>query len=224
MPPLPPVPAVVKLLMQTTNADAGYVSVNGIHIHYTGTAPTPSQLASFATTAATAWGSAYNSHMSSSDSLTGVEAMDLTSPTAATADVTVAHPGTLTGTQLADDVAFVLSAQVARRYRGGHPRSYLKLGDVTSVGDGRTWDSGFLTAVVTASAGLYTAIEGAGWSGAGTLSPVNVSYYFGYHNVLYPSGRRVDVPSLRVSGPVVDQITGFVGRPRFGTQRRRLGV
>lgn len=223
MPALPAVPKVVQLAFQTTNRDIQYMMVNRLHFSYTGTAPTPGELSSFATTCLTAFGAAYAASLFQNYRVTGLAAIDLSSPTAATAEVTGAIDGTLTGVGLPADTAFVLSATVARRFRGGHPRSYLPLGDDTKLADTTTWTSAFVTAVETASAGLMTAIEGAGWAGAGTLAPVNVSYYEGYTLVTYPSGRSRDVPKLRVGGPVVDAVTGFVGRALIGTQRRRTG-
>jgi hypothetical protein len=223
VPALPSVPAVVQLAFSLTDSDSGYVSINRLHFHYTGTAPTPAQLVTFATTAGTAFGAAFNPSMNAALTLTAVTAIDLTSPTAATAEVAVSHVGALTGGELPNDTAFVLSAKVARRYRGGHPRTYLQLGDVTKTADGRTWDTAFVTAVETAAAGFFTAVEGAGWTGAGTISPVNVSYYSGFTNVTPVGKRAYSVPTLRIGGPLVDPIVSFVGRVKFGTQRRRLG-
>lgn len=222
MPALPSVPKVVQLAFETQDGDGTPPFINRIHFAYTGTAPTNSELSSFATTVLTAWSSALAPSMSTDKEATGLVAIDLSSPTSAVAEVTGTVSGALTGTKLPADTSFVMSATVGRRYRGGHPRSYLPLGDNTSVSNVRSWSSGFMTAVITAWSGFVTAVEGAGWAGAGTLSPVNVSYYAGYHLVTYPSGRSRDVPTLRVGGPLVDPIVGYVPRAKFGSQRRRL--
>lgn len=219
---LPPVANVVQLAFQVENTDSSYVDVNRLHFHYTGTPPTAGDLLSFATTCLTAYESAFVTSLAANKNVVGIVAIDLTSPTAATAVFTDHTAGTLAGALLPDDVAFVLSLTIARRYRGGHPRIYLPLGDATKLTNGKTWDSGFVTAVGIAAEGLLVAINGAGWAGAGTIAPVSVSYYFGTHLVTYPSGRHRDVPSLRVGGPVVDPVVDIVGRSVVGTQRRRL--
>lgn len=224
MPPLPAAPKVLQLAVLTHANNVDDVFVNKVHYQYTGTAPTPGQLASFATTVLTAWGSAFAPSMTDEKQFVGLDAVDLSSPTSATAEVTDSISGTLTGTVLPADACFVLSATVARRYRGGHPRIYLPLGAGVSLLSGRTWTTAFVGVVETANAGLVTAIEGAGWAGAGTLSPVNVAYYHGYTLVTYPSGRSRDVPTVRPGGPLIDPITGYVGRQQLGSQRRRVAA
>lgn len=224
MPPLPAAPKVVQLAFQTSSGDGEPVFINRLHFSYTGTAPTSGQLESFAATVLTAWASALCPSMSTEKVAAGCVAIDLSSPTSATAAVTGATAGALTGLKVPDDAAFVMSATVARRYRGGHPRSYLPLGDATSLSTARSWTSGFMAAVVTAWAGFVTALEGAGWAGAGTLGMVNVAYYHGYTLVTYPSGRSRDVPTVRPGGPLIDPIVGYVPRARLGSQRRRIGA
>lgn len=223
MPALPAVPKVLQLAFGVRNTENGYVDINRLHFSYTGTAPSVGSLAAFAATSLTAFATALAPSTGDNKTFASVEAVDLSSPTSAVATATGATAGALGGAILPADVAMVISATVARRYRGGHPRSYLPVGDATKLNSDVLWDGAFVTAVHTAWIGFQTAVGGAGWAGAGTVAPVNVSYYFGYHNVLYPSGRRVDVPSLRVGGPVVDLITAYVARARVGTQRRRIG-
>lgn len=224
MPALPAVPKVVQIAVETKALNVSDLFINRVHYEYTGTAPTSGELSSFATTVLTAWGAAFAPSMTDDKTFVGLTAVDLSSSTSAAAEVTDSIAGSLTGNILPADTCFVLSASVARRYRGGHPRVYLPLGATASLLTGRTWQAAFITAVQTANDGLVIAIEGAGWTGAGTLSPVNVSYYAGYHLVTYPSGRSRDVPTLRVGGPVVDAITGYVGRSQLGSQRRRVGA
>jgi hypothetical protein len=224
MPALPAVPKVVQIAVQTHMANVSDTFINRLHFQYTGTAPTGDELLAFANTVLTAWGAALDPSMDASKSFVGLTAIDLSSPTSATAETTDDLAGSLAGTILPADACFVMSATVGRRYRGGHPRSYLPLGVETSLQTGRTWTAAFITAVSTAWAGLITAIEGAGWAGAGTLSAVNVSYYEGFTNLVTVGGRAYNVPKLRVGGPVIDPITGYVGRAQVGSQRRRLAA
>lgn len=225
MPALPSVPKVLQLAVQTTKTSVPDLFINRVHYAYTGTAPTSAELSAFASTVLTAWGSAFAPSCPDNTHFVGLVAIDLSSPTAATAEVTDSIVGTEAGLLLPADVCFVLSATVGRRYRGGHPRSYLPFGVQQDLQTPRTWTSAFITAVTTANAGLVTAIEGAGWAGAGTLSPVNVSYYEGFTAVVNPITLRTrDVPKLRVGGPIVDPITGYVGRAQLGSQRRRVAA
>lgn len=223
MPALPAVPKVLQLAFGTENNANSYVDINRIHVSYTGTAPSVGSLNAFATTALTAFAAALAPSTASNKVFASLEAVDLSSPTSSVATVTLGTNGALGGGELPADVALVMSATVARRYRGGHPRSYLPVGDVTKLTSDVEWDSTFMTTVHTAWIAFITAIGGAGWAGAGTVAPVNVSYYSGFHNVTFPSGRVASVPTLRVGGPVVDLITAYVARARVGTQRRRIG-
>lgn len=223
MPALPPVPKVLQLAFGVENNANSYTDINRLYVSYTGTAPSVGSLNAFATTALAAFATALAPSTGDDKTFASLEAVDLSSPTSAVATVTLGTAGALTGAPLPADVAMVMSGTVARRYRGGHPRSYLPVGDVTKLNTDVQWGSDFLTAVHTAWIGFITAIGGAGWAGAGTVAPVNVSYYHLFHNVEFPSGRVASIPSLRVGGPLVDLITAYVARPRLGTQRRRIG-
>lgn len=223
MPALPAVPKVLQLAFGVLNNTSAYNDINRLHFSYTGTAPSVGSLAAFAADALGAFHAALAPLSCNDKTFVSCEAIDLSSPTSAVATATAAVPGALGGIPLPADVSMVMSATVARRYRGGHPRSYLPVGDVTKMDGDIRWDTAFVTAVHTAWIGFQTAVGGAGWAGAGTVAPVNVSYYSGYHLVTYPSGRSRDVPTLRVGGPQVDAITAYVARVRLGTQRRRLG-
>lgn len=224
MPALPAVPKVIMLSFGTLDTDSGHTDVNRLHFSYTGTAPSSAQLESFAATVLTAFGAALATHAGDNKTFASLDAADLTSPTSAVASVTGATTGTLTGGAIPASTAFLMSAVVARRYRGGHPRSYLPLGDDSKINNDNTWASAFITAVETAWAGFTTAVEGAGWAGAGTINPCNVSYYEGWTNLTKPSGRNYNVPKLRVGGPVVDAIVSYVGRAALAEIRKRLAA
>lgn len=191
-------------------------------IQYSGTAPTDAQLATFDAAVV----SAYTSHVvpvvSEFDYLTQVETVDLSSATSAVDTTAASVAGSLTGTTLPAEVAGVQSYEIARRYRGGHPRGYWRVGDVTKIGGGRQWASSFVTSAESALNAYFTALLAAGWTGAGTLTHVNVSYYAGFTVVTSPTtGRARNVPKLR-SSPVVDLVNSTTFRSSYGTQRRRV--
>lgn len=117
--------------------------------------------------------------------------------------------------------ALVVERRIARRYRGGHPRVYLP-----GVNSSDVSQQGLLTGVSAAAyAGDFEQWEVDNCSHAptavGTVLPVAVSYFSGFTNVTYPSGRTRPVPKLRTGGPVKDQIIAWVGDPSIKSQRRR---
>jgi hypothetical protein len=84
------------------------------------------------------------------------------------------------------------------------------------------WDAGFLSDVLDGVNGYFDDVEAGGWTGAGTLDQVNVSYYSDFDVVISPTtGRARNVPRPRGT-PLVSPITTRAARARIGSQRRRL--
>ncbi len=112
--------------------------------------------------------------------------------------------------------------QIARRYRGGHPRTYLGALVSADLAGPAIWNATTLASLVTAWAGLMGDIAARvdTWTASPGAQHVNVSYYFGFHNVTYPSGRVRSVPTLR-STPVIDFVTNYGSNPNVCSQRRR---
>lgn len=221
MPPLPDVPSTLRVAI--SGSDAGNVDVaTRFYIFYSGTAPTVTQLDAFCTSVASTWNTNLAGQSPTTFTLTGVEAIDLTSPTAAVGSAAVSHAGTRTGTALPLQDAAVISYTIARRYRGGHPRGYWRFGITTDLANSRTFNAANALSFQTNTAAFFAGVLADGWTGAGTLGQVNVSYYEGFHLVTPPSGRTRAVPTLRVGGPISDAVTGYVGRTSIGTQRRRI--
>lgn len=120
----------------------------------------------------------------------------------------------------ADD-AIVIGWRIARRYRGGHPRSYLPGPLSGQYADTQHFAGGYVTSLSTDAAGFIAAVNALVLNG-GTIQLVNVSYFKGFTNVTKPSGRQVSRPSLRPT-PVVDIITAAHVDRRICGQSRRLG-
>jgi hypothetical protein len=155
--------------------------------------------------------------------LTQIESEDLTSATGAVDTSVESVVGSRAGSALPSSTSLVSSYTIARRYRGGHPRAYWPFGADSDLLSETQWTSAFPTACDTGINAYFAALVAAGWSGAGTLTHVNVSYYEGFTVVTNPiTGRARNVPTLRVS-PVVDLVTAVHSRSSIGTQRRRLG-
>jgi hypothetical protein len=221
VPPLPAAAAVLRCSLQfTVGTDANVFT--RFHVQYSGGAPTNAEAATFAAAIATAFGSDLKSLMSDSLELTTVYVEDLTSDTAATGEDAPATDGTRSGTALPAATCLVAAYNVGRRYRGGHPRGYWPFGVAADLQTEQTWTAAFTTACGTGFGSFFTAIDAAGWSGAGTLTHVNVSYYSGFTAVTNPiTGRTRDVPKYRVGGPVIDDIVTVTPRTELGSQRRR---
>jgi hypothetical protein len=219
MPALPNVPNVVRILLkQTLNEDLDVL--NRVYLSFgSGTFSAADALA-LASTVFTAWGAHMAAVESTDLSLVEVLIEDLTSPSGATGAATGSTPGTIVGSVLSAGAAFVIRKHVQRRYRGGHPRLYF--GGMVSAGlhDAQTWDGTFATTFLGGFEAFMTAIISGAPAGHGSWADVNVSYYEGFHNFTFPSGRTRPIPTLRGT-PLVDLVTGYNYNPKVGSQRRR---
>lgn len=221
MPALPNVPNVIRLALSGTIADAG-PWLSAFFLHYSGTAPTATQLGTFNASVASAYTTDLKALADVDTTLTQIESTDLTSATGAVAITPESIAGTRALPILSAAACTVISYEIARRYRGGHPRGYWKFGVEGDIFGPGQWSSTYVNTVTTDFNAFLTAIFGAGWSGAGTITQVNVSYYSGFTVVTSPTtGRARNVPKVRTS-PLVDTVTGITVRQSIGTQRRRV--
>jgi hypothetical protein len=219
MPALPAVPKVVRLdFAQLMGEDIH--ALNRLFVQYTGTAPSISDLSTFATAVATAWGTDIKGLLSIDETLLTVEATDLSSATASRAIAIANLSGTDAGAPLAAETCFVLDFLIARRYRGGKPRWYGGIVTQPHLLDPQRWEQAFITSWESDFAAFIALVVGAGWTGAGTLSHVSVSYYHLNSVVIGPTGRARNVPQPRAV-PLIDAVTGYRGNPVTGSQRRR---
>lgn len=220
MPPLPNVANVIRVTLKIAPGATPLVQ-SRFFIKYTGTAPLNADLGTFNTAVSTAFGTNLKSLLDTGSVLEEVDSEDLTSNTAAVAATVVSVSGTRAGGEIPAEAAAVTSYAIARRYRGGHPRGYWPFGVTTDLASRRVWTGPFISAVNTGMAAFMTAVKAAGWTGAGVLSQVNVSYYQGFTVVTNPITHRArNVPSLRAV-PVVDTVNSIVCQGRVGSQRRR---
>jgi hypothetical protein len=191
------------------------------YLHYSGTAPTVAQLTTFLGVVDTSWSTNVRPVYVNNRDLLQIEAIDLSSPTGAVSILPVSHTGTRAGGDLPGQICSVTSYEIARRYRGGHPRGYWPFGSPTDLQTEVQWTNAFITAVNTALNALVASCVGGGWTGAGTITQCNVSYYSGFTVVVSPTtGRARNVPTLRVS-PTIDTVTALKTQTSIGTQRRR---
>jgi len=221
MPALPAAAGVIRTALSGTTTGGG-VWLTRYYQHYSGTAPTNAQLHTFNASQITNFNADLKSLINATFILTQVTSEDLSSSTGAVDVTATSQTGTRAGSAVTGAACVVCSYEIARRYRGGHPRGYWVFGSDSDITDDRDWSTTLVNAVNTGIAAYFTANAAAGWTGAGTITQVNVSYYSGFTVVTNPiTGRARNVPTLRVT-PTIDTVTSIVARQSIGTQRRRL--
>lgn len=217
---LPNVPGTLRVAMHFTVGGKPNC-ISRFFISYSGTAPTTADLNTFATAVRAAFNTNLKSLCVASVVLTSVEVTDLTTLSSAQGEDVTNVAGTRAGGGNVGSAALVISYDVSRRYRGGHARGYWPFGGASDVQTQQTWLAALQTAAQTGFAAFMTAVKAAGWTGAGTLGHVVVSYYQGSHVVTNPvTGRARNVPDLRAS-PLVSNINANLVRIGIGSQRRR---
>lgn len=221
MPALPSVPNVIRVdLFSQVSEDVH--ALDRFFLSYTSGPSTPTGMTAFAASVVTAWGT----HLaplacSTTVQLLEVIATDLSSPSGAVGIDTSTVVGTRSGTPLEATTCAVVKFDVARRYRGGHPRNYQPFGVEADLAGQQNWASAFISSVETGWTAFATEVIGAGASPATLVNQVNVSYYEGFTVITNPITHRArNVPTVRAT-PVVDNVTGISMNPRPGTQRRR---
>lgn len=220
MPALPNVNKVLRTALRHSFNEGDTDVIVRYFTQYSGTAPSDGDLDTFCSTLVGVWETDIEPLCTSAVTLIGVTCEDLTSATAAVGSTTSAGVGTRSGGVLGAGTAGVISLLIPRRYRGGHPRNYWPVGSDTDLADRSQWTSGFLTAFLDGVVAYFAGVAASGWSGAGTLEGVNVSYFEGFTPHEYPSGRYRNIPNLRVT-PVVDVVSGYRVNPQLCSQRRR---
>lgn len=207
MPALPPTPAVkAEFELEVTGETRRFVNI--LHFAIPGGGPIPlGDLTSLATYLDAQYDLAFTDFMGTT--VTHVESVftDLTSDTAPRVITAPGTSGGSAGSLLPLNVAAVASWAISRRYRGGHPRSYLGGMVDAQVSSPIALNPTFLTNWETALNTFLTNTS-SHIIGGSTHEPVNVSYFSG--------------GAMRVS-PVQDSIIGVTVHPRIDSQRRRLG-
>lgn len=218
MPALPTIPNVLKIsLLWSISSDVDARTT--LYFSYSGAAPNNAACSAFATAAYNAFG-AFGEDWDVDTSLTGCEVIDLSSSSGGVGIHSATVAGNLTH-PISGASAVLVNYAIARRYRGGRPRSYLPWGDQTVIGNRQTWGGTFVAAVTTHVQDAFAGIIGQTSGGTTISQHVNVSYYSGFTVETSPSsGRARNVPKLRTT-PVVDTIVGLSISTRIANQRRR---
>jgi hypothetical protein len=215
MPPLPPVPNVIKVVSSSKVRDS--LCENIFHITWSGATPGTGTLSTWLTDVwVPAWDAIFSAEASSFAATIEHEATDLTSDTGASAIVADTTAGGRTGDNAPGSACVLVSWDIARRYRGGHPRSYFPFGTAGTYGATSTkfWDTGFIADVQSLIDTWLAAVQGHDISGTEFSTLVNLSYY---------SKEITPTPPYRRVTPITDAITAGTVKDRICSQRRRLG-
>lgn len=195
-----------------------YVSGNWANVMYaitTGTSPTQADLDTMATALKTLWVSNLGECSHTSVSLTQVLVTNIASDTGLTG-VWASTPvlGTIAGTAGPANLAGCISWKIARRYRGGHPRTYIPGISLTSVLDTRLFTTTYVATLLSKALAWRTGINAMTYTSMPLISFSCISYYDKDVNPTPPHLRPV---------PRTDGIVGATVGNRIDSQRRRLG-
>lgn len=218
MPSLPAVPKVVRTTLQFTEGPNTRIFLH-FYFQYTGTMSTV-DLGTVTTTLVTAFKNNILNLLSSALSITGAVATDLSSLTAPQVVQSASGAGAVATTANPVGTAMVVLQRINRRFRGGHARIYLPGTSNAQNLDTQRWTATAISNMNTGFDNFVAAAVLAPPAAVGTLSQVTVSYFLGFTNHTYPSGRVRPIATLRGT-PVVDAVTAHVTNSHVASQRRR---
>jgi len=215
MPPLLPVPGVVRCALTGTFGDAKWANIFHIAQRLSGgsfinaAAWTQPDLDALAVAWGTWWNSHFKQHQTLSSALADVFVVDLTSDTGLQSARATPIPGTNAGTaDFSAQTCVCVSWKARQRYRGGHLRSYLVPGTTGNKTTPTTWGTGYTNAVATSMNNFLSTL-----AGENTISPDGLALV-GVHRVRH--GQPIDPVGTEI-------ILSATVDTRIDTQRRRLG-
>ena len=221
MPPLPNQPGVLKIDHHFTIGE-DIAALCRWHVRYIGSAPTAADLNTFATYLSAQWLGSMVGLYHTTTALTAIDITDLTTPTSAFGSNTTPHAGGLVGQEQPAATCLLCTYHIARRYRGGKPRTYWPFGDADQLSDPQTWTVPFLSNCQTGIDQYFNATTFHAVGPATTQELVSISQYHGFTPVLNPiTGRTRDVPTVRPVAIAPDLLGPPIIHPRPATQRRR---
>lgn len=212
MAPLPPIQNVLRIRLTGVMATNNWASIQ--YARFQGAPPTAADLGTVAASLRTAWQNAIAQLCFTDRSLRVIEVIDLSSDTSASAVNTGNTLGTRAGSPLPNNVAMVASYKIARRYRGGHPRTYWPAGVIADVTSGNLWTQTFLTLANT-GAPAWVGNVNAIVLGGSPLQHGVVSYF-----ERDPANPGHSKPR---TSPLFFSTQSVVVHTRVDTMRRRLG-
>lgn len=205
MPTLPPVARAARVAISGTISTTDWSCI--LHFLFD-TTPSSTNMQELATKSLTHWNFYLTPNFSNGYKTTTCITEDLSAtpalPGAASSSVTGGDSTGLIGAQ----TCMLVKHTIARRYRGGHPRTYLPSPGADKLTDDGHWTSSIVTSSQTNWDGFIGAVISDTYTGTTVDSYINISYHSG--------------GAPRVT-PVTDLITGSVVENVIATQRRRVG-
>lgn len=203
---LPPAPGVAKVIIKQA-----YGNVNVFNIlHVAGPIAaswTAGGLQGLATSIRAAWVTNVLPLQASQLTLTDVQCVDLSSEVGEEGVATGSNTGGIATAGLPANVAVCWSWKIARRYRGGHPRTYIAGVHSSQANGPNTLLTGAQTSHLAAANAMRTAINAIPVIGS-TARLVCVHY----------RRNKVILPA-----PLISDVLGASVDNRLDSQRRRLG-
>lgn len=190
---------------------------------YTSNAPSIADMNTLASHVATQWNTNLAPLAPTQVILTEVVVTDLTSASSARGSAAVSHAGTRGSNPNTINDTLLLNFEVARRYRGGKPRTYNPWGVEGDIGSAQQWAAAFITAAENGWSAFQTNMTGFDFGATQLGAQCNVSFYEGVNlPITLPSGRVKQSSAVRSGNALVDTITSFSANPYIGSQRRRV--
>lgn len=218
MPALVPVPKVIRYDIIQSFASNASVR-DRLFFQYSGTL-NAADLATLLLNARNGWNTNMAPQLNNQHTLLSIVGTDLTSASSPQAVNSTASAGTGVSAPNPAGVAMVMKFKINRRYRGGHPRFYLVGTSQADTSTPETWSAAAITAKLNAFNAFLAACVAAPPAAVATLTQVNVSYFQGFQNRTFPSGRIRPVPTAR-GIPLVDTVVSVSVNPKIASQRRR---
>lgn len=214
MPPLVAVPNVLKVEVKGTNSSNDWANV--LHCKYSSAPPSVGDIGTMVTELVTAWTATMVPLCPPDTVFTGFAVTDLSSDMGAFVEEETSTAGGSTADKLPASTAFLVSYLTARRYRGGHPRTYLYIGADENLQDECNWNDAFVTTVSTAWQAFSETFSQT-YGGLVTTGMCAVSYVSKYAPNGGPPRYYRDVPVVYD----LDPTEGAVYEKSLATQRRR---
>ena len=203
---LPNAVGIAKIIVKQTQASVNVFNV--LHAQTADLSPwQPAGLTALAAAVRGSWVTNVLPLQHGTITLTDVQCVDLSSDTGFDAVATGNNVGTATGTALSSNAAICWSWKISRRYRGGHPRTYIGGLTTNQILNPNTLVAATVTSHQAAAAALRAAINGVS-TPTGTALQCVVHYY-----------RAKTVLPV----PLVSLVNSVSVDTRVDSQRRRLG-
>ncbi len=206
MAPLPPVPNAVKVQLGWYVGGNSRVE-NVLHFLVSGGPPSSATCAALAADIQAAQITEFKAQTHTANGIMPCTLTDISSGSGLQGVGGTATGGSLSGSYNSAQTAIVINHHVARRYRGGKPRSYLPLGNQGALTTPGEWLNSFVTGITTDWASFITTCLAASSGGVSISSFVSISYFH--------------AGAVRAT-PVVDTILQSTARQQVGSQRRRI--